>query len=480
MSHLPPARSAAPQQRVKLLSAAIVAAALAACGGGGGSEPASPSPTNGPANGPNNSALAITTQPAGQAVVAGDPASFSVAASGGAASLAYQWLRDGQAIAGATGASYTLDTPSPADDGASFTVTVTDGSGATVQSSAAVLSVRSPIQAQPAAQSAAAGASATFSVSASGSALSYQWQRDGADIAGATGASFTTGVLSAADNGAAFRVRVANHGVEVFSEAAVLTVGGGGGTATPEVRRLSGGLGFALALRSDGSVLVWGTHGTVATVAGTPVTGSAAKVVAGVSGGAAVVADSEDVFSDALVVDGAGQVVRWGYGDTLLTSDATPTAQPALSPAVAMARCTGTVPKVTIVLHADGSLWFGGTQAIAGISSVVGLSERGTSLATCSPLAVKSDGTVWSLNVNGAHTAVETVVQVGGLPAVKQVSCGGGAAASGYCLALAQDGSVWSWGGNAFGQLGDGTSGSSAGRTVPAAVAGLAERTAAV
>jgi glucose/arabinose dehydrogenase len=77
----------------------------------------------------------------------------------------------------------------------------------------------------PAAQSVAAGQPATFSVEATGQEpLAYQWQRDGADIPGATASSFTLGTTSAADSGAAFRVVVTNALGSVTSAAATLTV----------------------------------------------------------------------------------------------------------------------------------------------------------------------------------------------------------------------------------------------------------------
>ncbi len=80
------------------------------------------------------------------------------------------------------------------------------------------------ISAQPAAQSVSAGGSATFTVTASGSDLTYQWQRDGKDIAGATSASYTLDNVQGADTGAKFTVVVKNAGGSVTSAAAALTV----------------------------------------------------------------------------------------------------------------------------------------------------------------------------------------------------------------------------------------------------------------
>jgi regulation of enolase protein 1 (concanavalin A-like superfamily) len=84
----------------------------------------------------------ITLQPSNLTVLEGEDAIFSVAATG-AAPLSYQWQRDGVAIPGATDASYTLETASLADDGATFNVVVTNGDNVSVTSDLVSLSVLS-------------------------------------------------------------------------------------------------------------------------------------------------------------------------------------------------------------------------------------------------------------------------------------------------------------------------------------------------
>jgi hypothetical protein len=75
----------------------------------------------------------------------------------------------------------------------------------------------------PANQTVTAGQTATFSVTASGTApLSYQWQKNGADINGATLASYTTPVATAQDNDEQFRVVVSNSVGSATSSAATL------------------------------------------------------------------------------------------------------------------------------------------------------------------------------------------------------------------------------------------------------------------
>ena len=79
----------------------------------------------------------ITTQPAALTVNAGTRAMLKVGASG--TSIAYQWYRNGVAIAGATGAQYTIPVATGADAG-TYTVTVTNTAGSAT-SGGAVLAV---------------------------------------------------------------------------------------------------------------------------------------------------------------------------------------------------------------------------------------------------------------------------------------------------------------------------------------------------
>jgi DNA-binding beta-propeller fold protein YncE len=170
---------------------------------------------------------AITVQPASVTVSAGQPAMFSVSASG-TAPITYQWKRGGANITGATSASYTLPTTALSDSGAQFSVTVTNPGGA-VNSSAATLTVNSvapSITSQPQPQTVFAGSMATFTVVASGTApLSYQWQKNGANIPGAIAASYTTPATVLSDSGSTFTVVVSNGAsTSATSSPAALTV----------------------------------------------------------------------------------------------------------------------------------------------------------------------------------------------------------------------------------------------------------------
>jgi sugar lactone lactonase YvrE len=78
---------------------------------------------------------------------------------------------------------------------------------------------------QPAGLTVNAGASAVFTVTATGAA-SYQWQRNGQPISGATSASYTLSPATSANNGDSYTVVAANSGGSVQSSAAALRVTG--------------------------------------------------------------------------------------------------------------------------------------------------------------------------------------------------------------------------------------------------------------
>jgi hypothetical protein len=170
----------------------------------------------------------ITTQPSNQTVTAGQTATFTVTATG-TAPLSYQWQKNGANIAGATASNYTTPATNTSDSGSTFVVVVSNSAG-TATSNAATLTVNPPpvaptITTQPVNQTVTAGQTAAFSVVASGTApLSYQWQKNGANIAGATSASYTTPATTTSDSGSTFRVVVSNSAGSATSNTATLTV----------------------------------------------------------------------------------------------------------------------------------------------------------------------------------------------------------------------------------------------------------------
>ena len=181
----------------------------------------------------------INTQPANQTVTVGQTATFNVAATG-TGTLSYQWKK-GSTNVGTNSSSYTTPPTVLADNGALFSVVVTDSAGS-ITSAIAILTVNPVptgpnIGTHPAGVSVNAGQTATFSVSATGTGtLTYQWSKNGSPISGATGSTYVTSPTVSGDNSAQFRVAVTDSTGTTTSNAAVLTVvacggGGGGGTA---------------------------------------------------------------------------------------------------------------------------------------------------------------------------------------------------------------------------------------------------------
>lgn len=121
----------------------------------------------------------LSLQPASQSVCQGSPVSFTVAAAG---TVTFQWQKstDGGStwnnVGGATAATYTIASAQPTDAG-QFRCVVSGQCGAT-NSNAATLTVNTPpaITTQPVDATLCAGSNNTFTVAATGSGLSYQWQ----------------------------------------------------------------------------------------------------------------------------------------------------------------------------------------------------------------------------------------------------------------------------------------------------------------
>jgi trimeric autotransporter adhesin len=81
------------------------------------------------------------------------------------------------------------------------------------------------ITTQPANQTAPVGQAATFTVVATGTApLTYQWQKNGTAISGATSANYTTPATTVADNGSTFAVVVSNAAGNATSSNAKLSL----------------------------------------------------------------------------------------------------------------------------------------------------------------------------------------------------------------------------------------------------------------
>lgn len=196
---------------------------------------------------------------------------------------------------------------------------------------------------------------------------------------------------------------------------------------------IASGNGFVLGLKSDGTVVGWGTNSYGQLGDGTT-SGSAEPV--GVSGLDNVIeVAAGDRHSVALRGDGA--VFCWGanddgqLGDGTIDHSALPKQVPGLTNVVAI----GAGDDHTLAVKSDGSVWVWGENSYWQLGD-------GTQVMRTSPVQIALPGNIVAVAGGRYHS-----------------------------LALTADGQVWGWGWNNAGQVGDGTT---AVRATPVAVTTLA------
>ena len=440
-----------------ILSILLIATGVAfviGSGGGGSSGP----PLNPPV---------VTTPPAAQTVDDGATANFSVVATSSTA-LTYQWRKNGTNIGGATASSISVAAPY-SDNGALYSVVVSNTDGST-PSADAVLSVTPlapTINTQPLSLTVQSGSSATFSVAISGGTgpVTFQWRRNGGDIAGATAANYTIAAASVTDNAAAFTAAVSSPSGTLVTSAATLTV-----STTPQPPAINTkplsqtvALGqtatFSVAASSSSAITFQWSRNAVPIAGATAASYTTAPVVVG---------DEAAQFTVA-VTNSAGTTTS---SAAVLTISNLPIPVTQLAAGVSH----------SVALKADGNVWswgytgFGlmgvGSQAVTQGVPARAKNSDGTTLAGVSGVSagylhtavVKVDGTVWAWGNNqlgalgdGSTASRGNPVQVKdalGIPFTNamQVSAG-----TYFTLALKNDGTVWAWGWNTNRTLGDGT-----------------------
>ncbi|MBM3853669.1 MAG: hypothetical protein FJ399_11010, partial [Verrucomicrobia bacterium] len=194
-------------------AAVTLTVSTAAAGGGGGSGGGGGGGGGGGATGGGGApvvAPSVVAAPTGQTVAVGGTATFRVSVAG-TEPLSFVWRKDGAVMAGATGSALTLSNVQPGDAG-SYSVVVSNSAGS-VTSAAAVLIVSAPpvdpsvapptIAAQSSGMTVDEGGSASFSVTAGGTGpFTYQWQRNGQPVAGATSSTLALANVRSSDAGA--------------------------------------------------------------------------------------------------------------------------------------------------------------------------------------------------------------------------------------------------------------------------------------
>jgi hypothetical protein len=150
----------------------------------------------------NTDSVTILRAPESQDKCTGQKVTFAAVASG--SGLTFQWRKNGTPIAGATSSTYSIDSVKM-DDAGRYTVAINGPcAGTGKESSEATLTVyESPtITVQPVRDIAVKkGAAINLTVTATGTALKYQWRKNGTDITGATSATYTIPASDLPDNG---------------------------------------------------------------------------------------------------------------------------------------------------------------------------------------------------------------------------------------------------------------------------------------
>jgi alpha-tubulin suppressor-like RCC1 family protein len=418
---------------------------------------------------------ALVSQPLGQSVAAGEPASFSIVATGG--NLAYQWLRAGVVIPGATARVYTLPSATLGDDGVAFTVTASNTLGA-VTSQAATLRVQTrtvaALAAPPAelalSRSATAAASFMLVRRQDGTVASWGYNSDGQRGDGTTAtASDTIGTVTLPSGRRATAVAAGgSHALVLLDNGAVYAWGANASgqlgladqvtRTTPTLVTLArpavaiaAGRDFSVVALDDGRVFAWGLNSLGQLGTGSRDASLSPAAVAGLTGVVAVAAGGDH----ALALRSDGTVWAWGanaagqLGDGTLKLQRTPVATPLRG--IARIRAGGD-ESLAISLRRVAYAWGENTDGLTQLIGSDGIVRSAGSNETGS----LGDGTTTARNTYAPVSVVTGAVAVG-------------AGGRSFGAAVKSDGTTYTWGDNSAKQLGNSAI-TSTGTSTPTAV----------
>ncbi len=246
------------------------------------------------------------------------------------------------------------------------------------------------------------------------------------------------------------------------------------------VKEVSAGDEFTLALKNDGTAWEWGSGGLFTDynllnkenysdpIAHITFLWSPSQV-----SGLSNITDVESGHDHAVALDGEGSVWMWGDNITNNDSDDPGIISTPIQIPVTNVKAITAGSGFSLALKNDGTVWGWGDDTLGelgdggsfslftahsivrstpvmvqGLTNVIAISSRD---ALC--IALKNDGTVWEWGRIDSGTVYTTPSQV---PIDNVVAIASGTS---YGLALKSDGIVWSWGSNTVGELGIGTYG---------------------
>lgn len=403
----------------------------------------------------------IATQPTNQAVYVGANPTLNVSVFG--QSPSYQWSCNGTNIAWATNSYMTLTNIQLTDAGL-YSVSVSNEFGGIVSSNASMAVWPILVTRSPQDQVSFRGATITFNIAAQASSpLSYQWQFNGTDLPGATGSTLPlTNVLYEQAGRYTVITSTTNAVVTNAAKLTVVQVAAWGSNTSGQtnvapdltnIMAVAGGGLQSLALRSDGTVVAWGSD-SVRTNVPLDLT-NAVAISAGSWGSLALRPDGtiaawgnnnrgqtnippELTNVVAVAVGGYhnlalkpdGTVVAWGQNDSGQTN-----VPPGLRNVVAVDAGDYT----SLALTANGGViaWgqngSGQTNVPGDLSNVVAIAAG---YIHC--IALKSDGTVAVWGATNSYGLGNIPVEATNIVAI--------GAGYGHCLALRDDGMVIAWG----------------------------------
>jgi alpha-tubulin suppressor-like RCC1 family protein len=464
----------------------------------------------------------LQQQPLEQTVLEGQQVEFKTSASGNPAPTV-QWERsiDGgktfQAIEGATSPTYTIASPTIAEDGYRFRATWTNVvSSATT--TAATLNVRTlpKVTEQPQAQLVLTGGTVTFETQGTGHPTpTVQWELSTnggstfAPVGGATQDTLTVANAQTSENGHLYRAVFKNVAGTATSENALLTVSatdygaygwgpnksGQAGTGSSEgfqttpgalpglgfVTQLAAGGKFGLALRANGTVASWGSnaHGQLGNEGAVGV--HTPELIEHLSGVTQVAAG----MNHSLAVLSNGTVMAWGddeigqLGNGKNTDSEVPLQVPGITGATAVAAGEG--HSLALLSNGHVMAWGQGEDGQLGDNSrasrntpveVEGITEAvAIAAGGHDSLALLKNGTVMAWGDDLHFELGDEEVMAKGKPGVEEEEAllsttpvpvnnlsNVKAISMGrdQALALLENGTVVSWGGDGKGQLGNG------------------------